>query len=134
MEIIRHPPEECFDNLKLFAQRRGGANKTSFKCPICSRKTYFNWKDFKEAHAALNQGSAFEKEIREIFDAAFPLQKIESNVLGRRMPIFLEYALDFHCAGCSTPFRILFSLIEMEQGQPYYMVKSVLAPGKAPSA
>ena len=131
MEIIRHCAEECFDHLKVFAQRREGANKTSFKCPVCSRKAYFSWKDLKTAHTALNQRSAFRKEVKEIFDAAFPLQRIESNVLGRRMPIFLEYALDFHCAECSTPFRILFSLIEMEQGESYYMIKSLLAPEKA---
>jgi hypothetical protein len=133
VEIIRHPPEECFDNPKLFAQRRGGANKTSFKCPVCSRKTAFSWKNLENAHAALNQRSAFEKEIKEVFDTAFPVQRIESNVLGRRMPIFLEYALDFHCAGCGTPCRILFSLIETKQGESYYMIKSLLALEKATS-
>jgi hypothetical protein len=133
VEIIRHSAEKCFDHLKVFAQHKGGANKTSFRCPVCSRKTFFSWKDLKAAHAALNQHSAFGKEIKETFDTAFPLQKIESNVLGRRMPIFLEYALDFHCPGCSIPLRVLFSLIEMEQGEPYYMIKSVLASENPPT-
>jgi len=130
MRIVRRRADKLLTRLKLKNTHRRDETKTSFVCPICSTKTTFTWKDFKNAQAALNKNSALTPEEREAFSKTSPLQRIESNVLGRRMPLFLEYALDFHCRHCGSPFRILFAVVEA-QG-PSFVVKSMLGPVRKP--
>jgi hypothetical protein len=122
--------KDCFENLKVERTRKAGGNKTCLTCPICAKKTGFKWKNFEKAHLQLNQGSAFDKELKKLLDEAFPVQKIDSIILGRKMPIFLEYTLDFYCPKCGTPFRIFFAFLESITGEGFYIIKSVLYPQK----
>jgi len=95
-------------------------------CPTCSASNVVTRRDFKKAHFALNQESVFNRDTRELFRLAFPLQKIDSNVLGRRMSIYLEYGLDRYCKKCHSPLRVLFAIIEGHDEELFYLVKAVL--------
>ncbi|MBN2378367.1 hypothetical protein JXM67_00995 [candidate division WOR-3 bacterium] len=81
----------------------------------------------KKAHLALNQTSILEDDIRQLFNLAFPIQKIVTNVLGKRMSIYLEYALDMYCKQCRLPLRVLFAIIEGHDDSLFYLVKAILA-------
>lgn len=130
MKIIRRQAVKYLTNLKVIPKRMRKEGQTSFTCPLCSTKRNLNWRTFARAHAALNDKSPFADELRMAFDAESPLQKIETNVLGRKMPLYLEYALDFNCSRCGAPARIVFALVESEDSEPFYMIKSLLSPQK----
>ncbi|MBD3285438.1 hypothetical protein GF338_03790 [candidate division WOR-3 bacterium] len=124
MKAVRLKPKPYFSLLNIPVS--GNRGKTALRCPICSKEHILTRRDFKKAHLALNQESVFDKDTRELFRLAFPLQKIDSNVLGKRMSIYLEYALDRHCKRCRFPLRVLFAIIEGHDDSLFYLVKAVL--------